>query len=110
MSVLPQPADFTAVVFQSNYESGPTPAGYVSQYAIWIGSPGTTSADGGVIVGAQTPVFVESGGQLTQTTTAAIAVGDTIQVWRSFSVVYGAVQAPPGKPCYYGTQVVILRS
>jgi hypothetical protein len=107
--VLSGPADLTAVVFQSTHESGPTPGGYVSQYAIWIGSSGARSADAGLVVGAATPAFVSSNGNLTRTSAAAIAVGDVIQVWRDASVAYGAVEAPPGKSCYTGTQVVILR-
>jgi hypothetical protein len=103
------PPGLTAIVFQSTHESGPTPGGYVSQYAIWFGSSGAMSADAGLVVGAATPVFVSSNGKLTRTSAAAIAVGDVIQVWRDASVAYGAVEAPPGKPCYTGTQVVILR-
>jgi hypothetical protein len=54
-------------------------------------------------------VFVSSNGKLTRSSVAAIAVGDVIQVWRDASIAYGAVEAPPGKPCYTGTQVVLLR-
>jgi hypothetical protein len=107
--VLTQPPDLTAVVFQSTHESGPTPGGYVSQYAVWIGNSGATSGDAGVVVGAGIPVFVSSSGKLTRTTGEAIAAGDLIQVWRDASVAYGAVEAPPGTPCYIGTQIVILR-
>lgn len=107
--VLSGPPDLTAAVFQSTYESGPSPNGYISQYAVWIGSPGATSADAGLVVGAAIPVFVRSGGVLTRTTGAAIATGDIIQVWRDASVAYGAVQAPPGQPCYRGKQVVIVQ-
>jgi len=107
--VLSGPADLTAVVFQSTHESGPTPGGYVSQYAVWIGSSGAINPDAGLVVGSETPLFVSSDGKLTRTSAAAIAVGDVIQVWRDASVAYGAVEAPPGKPCYTSTQVVILR-
>jgi hypothetical protein len=107
--VLSGPADLTAVVFQTTHESGPTPGGYVSQYAVWIGSSGAMSADAGLVVGAATPVFLSSNGKLTRASAAAITVGDVIQVWRDASVAYGAVEAPPGKPCYTSTQVVILR-
>jgi len=107
--VLSRSPDLRAVVFQSTHESGPTPGGYVSQYAVWIGSSGAPSADAGVVVGAVTPVFVRSSGKLTRTTGVAIAVGDLIEVWRDTSVAYGAVEAPPGKPCYEGTQIVIMR-
>jgi hypothetical protein len=107
--VLSRPPELTAAVFQSTHESGPSPNGPISQYAVWIGSPGATNADAGVVVGAGTPVFVRSSGELTRTTGAAIAVGDLIEVWRDASVAYGAVQAPPGQPCYHGTQIVIAR-
>jgi hypothetical protein len=107
--VVAGPSDLTAVVFRSTHESGPTPAAYVSQYAVWIRSSGAMSADAGLVVGAATPVFVSSNGKLTRSSAAAIAVGDVIQVWRDASIAYGAVEAPPGKPCYTGTQVVLLR-
>lgn len=107
--VLSRPPDLTAVVFQSTHESGPTPGGYVSQYAVWIGSSGALNADAGLVVGSATPLFMSSHGKLTRTNAAAIAVGDVLQVWRDASVAYGAVEAPPGKPCYTSTQVVILR-
>lgn len=103
------PPDLTAVVFQSTYESGPSPNGYISQYAVWLGAPGATSPDAGIVIGAATPVFVRSGATLTRTTAAAIASGDIIQLWRDASVAYGAVQAPPGQPCYRGEQIVIAR-
>jgi hypothetical protein len=103
------PPDLTVAVFQSTHESGFFPGGYVSQYAVWIGSPGATKADAGVVIGAATPVFVRSGGTLARTTAAAIVPGDVIQVWRDASVTYGAVQAPPGQPCYHGRQIVIVR-
>jgi hypothetical protein len=52
--VLSRPPDLTAVVFQSTHESGPTPGGFVSQYAVWIGNFSATTADAGVVVGAVT--------------------------------------------------------
>lgn len=107
--VLSGPADLTAVVFQSTHESGYAPGGYISQYAVWIGRPGATSPDAGVVVGTETPVFLSTAGELTRVTGADIAEGDMLQVWRDPSVAYGAVQAPPGRPCYLGLQVVIER-
>ena len=107
--VLSRPPDLTAVVFRSTHESGPTPAGVISQSALWIRTSGARSADAGVVIGDLIPVFVSSNGKLTRTSAAAIAVGETIQVWRDGSVAYGAVEAPPGKPCYTGTQIVIMR-
>ncbi len=108
--VLTRPPDLTATVFQSTHESGPSPnGGQISQYAVWIGSGGATTADAGVVVGTVVPVFVRSSGKLTRTTGAAIAAGDIIQVWRDASVAYGAVQAPPGQPCYRAMQIVIVQ-
>ena len=107
--VLSRPPDLTAVVFQSTHESGPTPGGFVSQYAVWIGNFSPTSADAGVVVGALTPVFASSSGKLTRTTGEAIAAGDIIQVSRNTSVAYGAEEAPPGAPCHEGTQIVIMQ-
>jgi hypothetical protein len=106
---LSEPPDLTAVVFQSTYESGPSPNGHISQYAVWIGAPGASNPNAGVVIGAATPLFVRSGATLTRTTAAAIASGDLIQLWRDASVAYGAVQAPPGRPCYRGEQIVIVR-
>lgn len=103
------PPDLTAVVFQTTYENGSSPEGPLSQYAVWIGAPGGASADAGVVVGRDTPVFIRAGDRLMHATGGTIAVGDTIEVWRDESVAYGAVEAPPGAPCYRGTQIVILR-
>ena len=102
------PADLKATVFQSTHEEFISPVGPISQYAVWIGLPGTRP-DAGVLVGAQTPVFLRINGALSRTTGAAITAGDLLQVWRDASVAYGAVQAPPGAPCYHATQVVIER-
>lgn len=107
--VLTGPPDLTAVVFQSTHENMNSPAGYISQYAVWIGSRGAASPDAGVVIGSPTPVFLRSRGKLTSVTGATIAVGDSIEVWRDASVAYGAVEAPPGMPCYTGTQLVIVR-
>lgn len=48
--VLSRPPDLTVVVLKSTHESGPTPGGYISQYAVWIGGSGATSAETGVVV------------------------------------------------------------
>ena len=103
------PPDLAVVVFQSTHESMFSPAGYISQYAVWIGSRGAGDAEAGVVIGSAIPVFVRIKGKLTRAGGASIAVGDSIEVWRDGSVGYGAVEAPPGKPCYTGTQVVIVR-
>jgi hypothetical protein len=108
--VVPGTPDLTVVVFQSTHEEFNAPDGYHhSQYAIWVGGAGALNPDAGVVVGAGGPVFIRSAGELTRTTAAVITAGDTIQVWRSTSVSYGAAQAPPGAPCYEGLQIVIVR-
>jgi len=105
------PSDFTAIVYQSTPEDFYSPAGtHVSQYDVWIGPTGGTGPDAGVLVGSETPVFTRRAGRLDRTTGASIAVGDLIEVWRrDFPIDYGTVEAPPGAPCYWGTQVVIVR-
>ena len=101
--------DLTVTVVQSTHEEFFAPSGFwISQYAIWIAGPGSPKADAGVVIGETGPVFISSRGTLTRTTAAAIAPGDTIQVWRG-SVAYGAAQAPPGTPCYEGLQIVVVR-
>ena len=100
--------DLVAVVSKTTYESGPTPGGYVSQYDIWVAVRPSTAADAGVVVGTSTPVFLSRHGVLARTTGASISIGDSIQVWHDASVAYGAVESPPGAPCYTGTQIVIL--
>ena len=107
--VLPTPPDMVVIVFQSTHENFYSPVGYVSQYAVWIGSYGVPRPEAGVVVSASTPVFIRERGGLTRATGAAINPGDVLEVWRDASVAYGAVQAPPGAPCYRGLQVVISR-
>src|SRR5262245_7532032 len=106
---LTTPPDLTAVVFRSAYDDGQSPEGQLSQYDVWIGAPGAAAADAGVIVGRHTPVFLSTGDRLSQTTGASIRVGDTVDVWGDGSVAYGAVECPPGAPCYGSKQVVIRR-
>ena len=103
------PPALTATVFQSTHEEFISPVGPISQYALWIGLPAGTRPDAGVLVGARTPVFLRINGELSRATGAAIEAGDRIQLWRDGSVSYGAVQAPPGAPCYHATQIVIER-
>jgi hypothetical protein len=106
---LTTPPDLTAVVFRSTYDHEQSPEGPLSQYDVWIGAPGAASADAGVVVGSDTPVFLRTGDRLSQTSGASIKVGDTIEVWRDGTVAYGAVECPPGAPCYGSTQIVIRR-
>lgn len=107
--VVPGPPNLAAAVFQFTHEDFISPIGHISQYALWIGLPSGTRPDAGLVVGATTPVFIRMDGRLSRTTGAAIMAGDLIEVWRDASVAYGAVQAPPGAPCYRSTQVVIER-
>ena len=101
--------DLEAVVSKITYESFFSPAGYVSQYAVWVAIPPSTTANAGLVIAASTPVFVRHDGVLGRATAESIRVGDSIEVWRDSSVGYGAVQAPPDSPCYFATQVLILR-
>jgi hypothetical protein len=103
------PPDLTVAVYQSTHEQFISPEGPVSQYAVWVGMVAGTGADAGVVVGAKTPVFLRANGKLSRTSGSAIKSGDLIQVWRDASVGYGAVEAPPGAPCYTATQIVIER-
>jgi hypothetical protein len=103
------PADLTATVFRSTHEEFISPVGPISQYAVWIGLSSDTRPDAGVLVGARTPVFLRIGSTLSRASAASIRAGDRVHVWRDASVSYGAVQAPPGAPCYHATQVVIER-
>src|SRR5262245_5213197 len=99
--------DLTAVVTHATYESGMTPAGYMSQYDLWISTSPARTSDAGVVVGSSTPVFIRINGQLHRASSASFKVGDAVQVWHDGTVGYGAVESPPGKPCYVSTQVVI---
>ena len=106
---LTTPSDLTAVVFRSTYDHEQSPEGSLSQYDVWVGAPGAASADAGVIVASDTPVFLQTGDRLIQTTGASIRVGDTIEVWGDGTVAYGAAECPPGAPCYGSAQIVIRR-
>jgi len=108
-SPLTTPPDLTAVVFRSTYDHEQSPEGTLSQYDVWVGAPGAASADAGVTVGSDTPVFFHTGDRLIQTTGASIRVGDTVDVWRDGTVAYGAVECPPDAPCYGSEQIVIRR-
>ena len=107
--ILPDPPNLMARVFQSTRRSGPTPAGYISQYELWIGAPGSTAPEAGLVIGEKTPVFQRIDEELVLTTAATIAVGDLLAVWREPGAAYGSVQAPPGRPAYYASQVVVTR-
>ena len=108
---IPTAPDFVAVVTRSTLHEFFAPAGFwVSQYEVWVAIAPSQAANAGVVVGASQPVFVSTGGVLAQVTPAEITPGDTIQVWREASVGYGSVQAPPGAPSYFATQIVIIRS
>ena len=101
--------NLTATVTMFTVDSGLTPEGYRSQYDAWVAIAPSPTANAGVVVAGSTPVFLSTHGILSRVTAASIMVGDAIQVWHGATVVYGAVQAPPGAPAYDGTQIVILR-
>ena len=103
------PPDLSAIVFQNTRRSGATPAGFITQYELWIGPAGGSGPDAGLVLGEKTPVFQRVGADLRPTTAAALGVGDLIDVWREPGAAYGAVQAPPVAPAYYALQVVVSR-
>lgn len=108
--VITGPPDLSVVVVQSTYQEFAAPDGYHhSQYAIWVANLGDSTPHAGIVFGATGPVFIRTGTTLTRATAASISQGDAIEVWRTGSVSYGAVQAPPGAPCYQGLQIVIVR-
>jgi hypothetical protein len=106
---LTDPPDLSAIVFQKTRRSGATPAGFITQYELWIGPAGSPRPDAGLVLGEKTPVFQRLGADLRPATAAAIGVGDLIDIWREPGAAYGAVQAPPGAPAYYALQVVVSR-
>lgn len=104
--------DITGFVTQVTHEEGNSPAGFISQYDVWIAFPSRTSNGGsaGVVVAKSTPVFVQSAdGEPVSVTPGHISAGDTVEIWHNITVVYGSAQAPPGAPAYEATQVVISR-
>jgi hypothetical protein len=102
--------DFSATVSQVTVENGNSPAGPISQIALWVIISPATAANAGVVVGSPVPVFIRSSGRrLTTASRADIHAGDVIDVWHDFTVGYGAVEGPPGAPTYGSTQVVIVR-
>jgi hypothetical protein len=105
--VLTRAADLAGVVMSTTYESGWVPAGfYMRQYDIWVAVRPDTSANAGVVVSVLVPVFVREYGALYRASASVLAVGDSLQIWTDSSVTYGAVEAPPGAPCYFATQVL----
>lgn len=105
------PPDFVGVVTRNMHEDGWAPAGfYLDQYAVWVAIPPSDTGNAGVVVGKSTPVFVSNRFALARAENgASIVVGDSIHVWHDRPVAYGAVQAPFGAPCYFGTQIVVFR-
>jgi hypothetical protein len=82
----------------------------MSQYELWLTISPAISANAGLIVGRNVPVFVRSpAGTVMPASACSIAQGDLVEVWHDLSVTYGAVEAPPSAPAYFGTQVVIRR-
>ena len=91
----------------------PGPVGYVAhwgcQYNVWFASPPDTVADAGVVAGDSTPVFVGTQGSFYMSAASDIAAGNTIEIWNDWTTAYGAVNCPPGTPCYMATQIVIVQ-
>ena len=79
------------------------------EYNVWYATPPNTAADAGVIVGDSVPVFIGAPGSYYASTPSAIGVGDMIQIWTDGATVWGAVNCPPGTPCYGANQIVIVR-
>lgn len=107
--VISTPPDFSATISKVDYESANGPAGPYSQYDVWVIIPPAARANAGVVVPTTHPVFVRHNEQIYSSSASSIKVGDRVEVWHNVSVVYGAVQGPPGAPTYESTQVVIDR-
>ena len=102
--------DFSAIVTKSTLVEGVTPEGWMSAYEVWVAIPPSATADAGVLVPTEGPVYRITGGTRLATDTASdISAGDSIEVWHDGLAVYGAAQAPPGAPAYFATQIVIVR-
>lgn len=102
--------DFSAIVTKSTLLEGVTPEGWMSAYEVWVAIPPSDTADAGVLVPAEGPVYRITGGTRLATDTASdITAGDSIEVWHDGLAVYGAAQAPPDAPAYFATQIVIVR-
>jgi hypothetical protein len=109
--VLTRAFDYQGHVTQVTKECGCTPGfgGCGCQYAVWFAKPPATAPDAGVVVGDSTPVFVGGQGLFSRSSGSAVATGDMIQIWTEGGTAYGAVQSPPGTPCYFAAQIVIVR-
>ena len=73
--VLTDPPDLTVVVLQAKRQSGVTPIGYLTQYELWIGSPGSASPEAGLVLGEKAPIYRRAGDRLVPTAAAGIQVG-----------------------------------
>jgi hypothetical protein len=109
--VLTRVFDYQGHVTQVTKECGCTPGfgGCGCQYAVWFAKPPDTAPNAGVVVGDSTPVFVGAQGLFSRSSGSAIAEGDLIDIWTEGGTAYGVVQSPPGTPCYFGSQIVIVR-
>lgn len=104
------PADLSARVSTVTFDNEIGPWGPLNQYNLWLTIAPSIAPNAGLVVGKAVPVFVQVGSTPVMASSAcAIAVGDSLHVWHDATVVYGAVEAPPGAPAYYGTQVLIVR-
>jgi hypothetical protein len=107
--VLNAPPDFSARVYQVEFEGGNGPDGPYSQYDVWVVIPPATTANAGVVVPIRGPVFVRTRDGIFSSDGSHIRTGDKVDVWHDAGAAYGAVQGPPGAPTYTSTQVVIDR-
>ena len=105
--VLSTPFDFSARVSQIDFEGGNSPNGPYSQYDAWVIVPPGASANAGVVIPTNAPVFVRHNGQIFSSRVTNVKAGDLVEVWHDKTVGYGAAQAPPGAPVYAATQIVI---
>lgn len=103
------PPAFTAVAISNTYKEFVQPRNiWTRQYELWLAIPPSASANAGVVLTPDAPVFTRSGDTLRAASPRDIVAGDSLLVWHDGRVSYGTVQAPPDAPAYFGTQVVIV--
>jgi hypothetical protein len=105
---LTTPPDFVATVSRITHQQGVSPAGSLSQYDFWLVIAPSSAANAGLVVGKSVPVFRRAAdGAILVSRASAIRLGDVVEVWHEPGADYGAVQAPPSSPAYFGAQLVI---
>jgi hypothetical protein len=108
--VLTRTPELTASVSKAEYEAANGPNGPYAQYNLWLVVPPGRLPNAGVVVSVNDPVFIRQDGRIYAATGADLRGGDRVEIWCDLAHVgYGAVQAPPGAPVYFGDQVVIVR-